>query len=214
MVFASVRARRVGDSMVMTLPKTILQSVKFEEGELLLLETMRPGFLSVRKERDSMSKLQELKMELSVLKAKLETVDSKVILAKWEYANSMPTEHQGIDDPILYEGTLAGYKLERSEIQLNIAEKELETFRLSGMVFHEGPDNNSASDVARSNGNDVGSTIRAARNAKGYTLQDVSAITGQNSVTIGNWERGKQNPTKESLIRLSEALDLPEEWLS
>ena len=128
----TVKARKVGDSVVMTLPKTVLESAGFIEGDSLLLETKAPGFLSVRKENDKMATLKEAEMELAVLRRKLEVVNSEIKLAGTEYKHSMPTRHPGIDDPTMMEAYTNEFSFRQSKIQLKIARKELAIYRMSG----------------------------------------------------------------------------------
>ena len=52
MIQATVKARRVADSIVVTLPKHLLKSVGIIEGDLLMLQTEGSGHISIRKEKD------------------------------------------------------------------------------------------------------------------------------------------------------------------
>ena len=130
---AKVKARKVGDSVVMTLPKVMLDSTGFLEGDSLLLESNVPGFLSVRKENDKMEKLKEAEMELTVLRRKLDFVNSEVELAGTEYKHSMPTRHPGIEDPTMMEAYMNEFSFRQSKIRLKIAKKELAIYRMSGL---------------------------------------------------------------------------------
>ena len=132
MVQVTVKARKVGDSVVMTLPTRILKPTGFKEGDSLLLETNRAGFLSVQKEDDKVSDLKETEMEMEILKRKLEVVNAEIDLAGTEYKYSMPTVHPGINDQFIMEGTMKHFSFNRSKIQLEIAEKELEIYQVGG----------------------------------------------------------------------------------
>ena len=71
MIQITVKARKVGDSIVMTLPRSVLEATGISDGETLLLQARERGFLSVRKENDKVAKLEEATMELEVLQRKL-----------------------------------------------------------------------------------------------------------------------------------------------
>ena len=130
MVQATVKARKVGDSVVMTLPTRILKSTGFNEGDSLLLQTSRVGFLSVQKENDKVTNLKEAEMELQILQRKLEVVNAEATLAVSEYNNSMPTVHPGINDSHIMEGFMKELDLKRSKVQLKLAKKELAIYRM------------------------------------------------------------------------------------
>ena len=132
MVQVTVKARKVGDSVVMTLPTRILTATGFKEGDSLLLETNRAGFLSVQKEYDKVSNLKEAKMELEILRRKLEVVNAEADLAVSEYNNSMPTVHPGVTDSDIMEGFMKEMNFKRSKVQLKIAKKELAIYQVGG----------------------------------------------------------------------------------
>ena len=130
MAQATVKARKVGDSVVMTLPTGILKSTGFKEGDCLLLETKRAGFLSIQKEGDKVSNLREANMELQILQRKLEVVNAEATLAVSEHNNSMPTVHPGINDSLIMEGFMKELDFKRSKVQLKIAKKEIAIYRM------------------------------------------------------------------------------------
>ena len=72
MIQITVKARKVGDSIVMTLPRSVLEATGISDGDSLLLQAGEGEFLSVRKENDKVAKLDEATMELEVLQKKLE----------------------------------------------------------------------------------------------------------------------------------------------
>ena len=133
MAKASVKARKVGDSIVLTLTKRILETTGFSEGDALTLETIQSGTLTVRKENDKVFKLQETRMELEILRAKLNVVDAEKAVAVSEYESRMPTIHPGIEDGEIFSGYMKELDFSRSKIVLKIAKKELEIFRLGGI---------------------------------------------------------------------------------
>lgn len=54
----------------------------------------------------------------------------------------------------------------------------------------------------------LGQRLRQYRNTKGYTIDDVSEITGLSSNFIGNIERGSDNPSLATLLKLCNALEI------
>ena len=133
MIQATVKARRVAGSIVVTLPKHLLKSVGISEGDSLTLQTEGVGYISVRKEKDDMSKLKELKMELEILHKKRDVLNADRELALHEYKNGMPTRHPGIEQGgEIVEGTLLEMRLDEHELELEIAKKELEIYQIAG----------------------------------------------------------------------------------
>ena len=49
----------------------------------------------------------------------------------------MPTLHPGIEDPTMMEAYMKELHFNRSKVQLEIAEKELEIYRMGGGNTHE-----------------------------------------------------------------------------
>lgn len=130
---ATVKARRVADSIVVTLPKNVLSSSGINEGDLLMVQTEGSGHVSVRKEKDDMSKLKELKMELKILRKRLEVLNVDRELALHEYKYTMPTRHPGIEQGgEIVEGTMLEMRLDEHNIELEIAKKELAIYRIVG----------------------------------------------------------------------------------
>ena len=80
-----------------------------------------------------MSKLKELTMELKILRKKLEVLNVDREVALHEYENAMPTRHPGIEQGgEIVEGTMLEMRLDEHEIELEIAKKELEIYRMGG----------------------------------------------------------------------------------
>ena len=136
MIQTTVKARRVGDSIVMTLPISVLEATGISDGDSLLLQAGESGFLSVRKESDKVAKLEEAAMELEVLQRKLGVLEAETELAISEHNNSMPTIHPGIDDSTIMEGYMKEMVFKRRKVQLEVAEKELEIYRMGGGNAH------------------------------------------------------------------------------
>ncbi len=137
MIQITVKARKVGDSIVMTLPRSVLDATGISDGDPLLLQAGESRFLSVRKENDKVVKLEEATMELEVLQRKLRVLEAETEIAVNEHNNSMPTFHPGIEDPTMMEAYMKDLHFKRSKVQLEIAEKELEIYRMGGGSTHQ-----------------------------------------------------------------------------
>jgi transcriptional regulator with XRE-family HTH domain len=55
----------------------------------------------------------------------------------------------------------------------------------------------------------VGRVARARREDLGLTLREVASNAGLSLPYVANLEKGRKNPTLDTLVRLSIALDLP-----
>lgn len=59
----------------------------------------------------------------------------------------------------------------------------------------------------------LGTRIAQARSARGLSQETLARTLGVATVTPSRWERGKNRPSAELLAAISEALDVPVEWL-
>jgi transcriptional regulator with XRE-family HTH domain len=59
----------------------------------------------------------------------------------------------------------------------------------------------------------LGKNVRAARDAHGWTQEDLSGKTGLAVVQISRIERGKREVRLSTLVRLIDGLDIPPEVL-
>ena len=57
--------------------------------------------------------------------------------------------------------------------------------------------------------NNIGERLRAARKEKGLTQSELADRLGISFVGVSQWESGKRNPKKETLIRLAAVLEVP-----
>jgi len=131
-MIAQVKARRVGDSVVITLAKTILEETGISDGDSLLLEALAEGRILIAKEEKVVSVSKKLELELEVLKGRKNTVQAEMELAVHEHNNSMPTAHPGIEDDIIMEGSVREWTWELRKVELEIAQKQLQLFELAG----------------------------------------------------------------------------------
>ena len=130
----NVKARRVGDSVVITLTKPILASTGISDGDSLLLEALAEGRILIAKEGKAVSIPKKLELELEVLKRHKDAIEAEMHLAVHEHNSSMPTAHQGIEDSVIMEGSIREWTWELRKVELEIAQKRLQLFELTGQV--------------------------------------------------------------------------------
>lgn len=54
----------------------------------------------------------------------------------------------------------------------------------------------------------LGNLIKKLREAKGLKIKDIAEATGTSSYIVKNWERGRAEPTGESLLKLLNLLGI------
>lgn len=131
-MLTQVKARRVGDSVVITLAKAILEETGITDGDSLLLEALAEGRILVAKEEKIVSIPKKLELELEVLKGHKNTIQAEMELAVHEHNNSMPTAHPGIENDAIMEGSIREWTWELRKVELEIAQKRLQLFELKG----------------------------------------------------------------------------------
>lgn len=62
--------------------------------------------------------------------------------------------------------------------------------------------------------NNIGERLRAMRKEKGLTQAELADRLGISFVGVSQWESGKRNPKKETLMRLAAVLDVPVSYLA
>lgn len=131
-MLAQVKARRVGGSVVVTLTKAILEETEISDGDSLLLETLAEGRILIAKEEKLVSIPRKLELQLEVLKGRKNTIEAEMELAVHEHNSSMPTAHPGIEDNAIMEGSVREWTWELRKVELEIAQKQLQLFELTG----------------------------------------------------------------------------------
>jgi antitoxin component of MazEF toxin-antitoxin module len=131
-MLTQVKARRVGDSVVITLTKPILEKTEISDGDSLLLEALAEGRILIAKEEKTVSIPKKLELELEVLKGRKDAIQAEMELAVHEHNNSMPTAHPGIEDDIIMEGSVREWTWQLRNVELEIAQKKLQLFELTG----------------------------------------------------------------------------------
>ena len=54
----------------------------------------------------------------------------------------------------------------------------------------------------------IGTRIKKVRNSKGLTQEELAELMGINSKYLSSIERGKENPTLNTVLKLAESLDV------
>ena len=132
MVLEKVKARRVGDSLVVTLTKPTLEETGIAEGDILLLEIVSNKRILIAKEATTMSIPKKLGLEVVLLNARKSAIEAEMDLAVHEHNNSTPTAHPGIVDNDIMEGCTREWNWELRKLEVEIAQKRLELFELGG----------------------------------------------------------------------------------
>jgi antitoxin component of MazEF toxin-antitoxin module len=127
MVVDSVKARRVAQSLVVTLTAKILEQAHIEEGDEMVLETIAEGAVLVRKADSPGSSTRRILLELDLLeKQKLHAQRrSDLLRMRYEYAND-----SGGWDGDLLEWQSADVDL--AAVDASLAKKRLELYDLTG----------------------------------------------------------------------------------
>ena len=133
MVKDNVRARKVGESLVVTLTKPVLDKTGIAAGDQLLLETITNGRVIVRKEPPSMPATQSVELELEVLKKRQAALQAEVEYVVAQHNNSMPSHHPWVDDENIMEGQMKYMRWEIAKLDTAIAEKRLELYEIGGV---------------------------------------------------------------------------------
>jgi transcriptional regulator with XRE-family HTH domain len=61
--------------------------------------------------------------------------------------------------------------------------------------------------------NTIGDTIRKARASKNISQQQLADILGINRVSISNYEKNKNKPTYNNVVKIANVLNIPEQFL-
>ena len=133
MVRDRVKARKVGDSLVITLTKPVMEEAEIAEGDSLLLETISNGRIIVRKEAEPVAIVERVGLELDILKKRKAATQAEIEMVVYEHNNSMPTAHPYIEDDLIMAGVMRELSWEIAKLDVGIAEKHLEVFELGGL---------------------------------------------------------------------------------
>lgn len=134
MVRDRVKARKVGDSVVVTLTKPVLEVTQIMEDDSLVLETFENGRVMVLKETQESTPLLRLELELRILQMRLVELQVERELMVYEETHSMPTRHPGIDDESIGQLYFTQHSWDVAKCEREIAEKQLEILVAGGTV--------------------------------------------------------------------------------
>ena len=132
MVRDSVRARKVGGSLVVTLTKPVLDEIGVKEGDALLLDTIGNGRLIIGKEAPMTIVVEKVARELDILIKKRAALEAETDYIVFQHNNSMPTAHPGVEDDQIMEGTMKAHRWENAKLDTAVAEKRLELLEVGG----------------------------------------------------------------------------------
>lgn len=132
MIRDQVKARRVGDSLVLTLTKPVVKETGIAEGDSLMLETVSQGRIIISKEVETVTTARKVELELEILRKRQSALREEIKLAVVEYNKNMPTVHPGIDDQDLMELSMQEFHWDQANLDVAISEKRLELFELGG----------------------------------------------------------------------------------
>ena len=127
MVRDMAKLRNVGGTLVVTLTQAILNSVDMGDGDRLLLEAIPPHRVMITKEVETMPSSRRVELELEVLKRRRYALDKQAEFVVDQNNLNMPCE-PGMDEPSIVQLTLSQFNRDRANLDVEIAQKELEQF--------------------------------------------------------------------------------------
>ena len=130
MVKSAANARRVGDSLVITLKKPVVDEAGIAEGDSLVMEVVRKGQIILMKQSLEVDPTELLKLELEVLKKQRESLEAQFNMATFEHNVGFGVFYRGVDDETNYTGYQLQFVMKRKDFDAEIAEKEVELMKL------------------------------------------------------------------------------------
>jgi len=125
-----VKARRSGESLVVTLTQEVLAGIEIAEGDRLMLETAGNRRIIITKE-DAVqtTTTRSLELEIDALEKERDALaaESKLSAVKWNRGFTGP----GFDEDIM-EATMAEWNRDIARKEADIARKRIELFELEG----------------------------------------------------------------------------------
>jgi len=121
-----LKVRKVGGTLVVTLPQGVLEDTHLVEGDRVLIEAIPPRRILISKEEMKMPTGRRAELELHVLEAKIESYHSQMDYAVADH-NLNGGESETLDAQLKY------LRVERDKIAIAVAEKKLQLFELEGV---------------------------------------------------------------------------------
>jgi antitoxin component of MazEF toxin-antitoxin module len=127
-----VKVRKVGQSLVVTLTQDVLGDVPIEEGDRVLLESSPPRRIILSKESAIASNSRRLELELELLEAQKDELESENEMEVAEYNSGLCQESELFTrDEMKY--FVAQQMAKIAPIKVEIAKKKLELFDAQGV---------------------------------------------------------------------------------
>jgi antitoxin component of MazEF toxin-antitoxin module len=126
-----LKVRKVGGTLVVTLTQSILEQVRVEEGERILVEALPPRRILISKESKDTNNTRRLELEIDAMEARIKAIDSDIAYKRYQNNSGMACDPGMGDDSI---AKLAFHQLtaQRDEIAADLAQKRFELFDLQG----------------------------------------------------------------------------------
>ena len=126
-----LKVREVAGSVVVTLPKPILDPIGLRPGDRVLVEAAPPRRIVITKEGATMQSTARLELEIDLLEKRRQALESDLAYKKRQYDDSMPCE-EGMSDPDVAVLMLFSVARDGDRIDSEIAQKKLEMYDLQG----------------------------------------------------------------------------------
>lgn len=124
------RVRKVGQTLVVTIPQSFLNEIKLTKGDKVLIESMPPRKMLVTQETEQMPNTKRAELEIDALEKRKAALDSEANCACEQWNHS---DYQDIpDNEADFAVYMALLNRDRSRLDAEIAEKKLALFDLQG----------------------------------------------------------------------------------
>lgn len=130
-----LKLREVAGSVVVTLPRPILDPIGLQPGDRVLVEAAPPRRIVITKESATMQSTERLELEIEVLQKRRQAVESDLAYKKSQHERSMPCD-EGMSDPDVAFLIMSGLARDRDRLDSEIARKRLEMHDLQGAPIY------------------------------------------------------------------------------
>ncbi|MCB9385871.1 MAG: AbrB/MazE/SpoVT family DNA-binding domain-containing protein [Bryobacterales bacterium] len=128
-----VKARRVGQSLVITLPLPILEVIAIQEGDRVMVETDGTKRLIVRKEEERMKNTsRRLELEIDLLEARKKALDADADFKMEQWNRSTPVQADAPQDDDSMALTMRELNLRTAKLARAIAKRRLALYDATG----------------------------------------------------------------------------------
>jgi len=126
-----LKVRKVGGTLVVTLTQSVLEQIKLEEGDRVLIEALPPKRVVISKEETVVPNTRRIELEIEALEAKRTAIQSDLDYKHYQHKSGMPCD-PGMDDDSIAGLALHDLRHQRDHVAAVIAQKRLELFELQG----------------------------------------------------------------------------------